>query len=475
MSAKSQSINVYRSGYSIVSQDDRSSSLLTSILNVVKTCIGAGILSFPWAFACGSLWPSMFICIFTAAYSLICGMLIVHGCEVTGIFEYSALLKTVGSWAEKACALAVCYCVFSTCLGFCILIPQFLQPAFSVMFGIQRFGFDDQMYILITAPFVLYPLCLLKDLSSLRFSSVIGIVAIFYSLGLFVYEAIHHHQMGESPGTASDPDAGLDANQWTVGIFIVINVASKANNCHYSLPPIYESLRDRSIKRMWFVMLVSYAIVTAIYVTFAFCGYYLFGTDSDANVLDNFGDEAGAAVSVARLGTAFSIIGCFPLIFKAGINALETQFFSDPGSKWNFNENSRVRTFVITVILAVLTFLSLFLDDIGPVASIEGAVTVLLLICAFPILIYWKVRFGGGTVDVRQELHDHMEMTTYKMMNEEIEKSHSLPSVRRAYDARDTFRSKIALGILFLLGIGSGISGLVMSVVILRQDECPNL
>jgi len=221
-------------------------------------------------------------------------------------------------------------------------------------------------------------------------------------------------------------------------------------------------------------MLVSYSIVTAIYVTFAFCGYYLFGSDSQGNVLENFRGESGVAVSVARLGTAFSIFGCFPLIFKAGINALESQFFSAPHSKWNFKENSRVRVFVITVILAVLTFLSLFLDDIGPVASIEGAVTVLLLICAFPILIYWKVRFGGGPVDVRRELHDHMEITSYKMMNDEIQKSPTMGSFRSGtgpYDSRDAMRLKVALSALFVIGIGLGVSGMAMSVIILKEDQ----
>ena len=385
--------------------------------------------------------------------------------QATGIYEYSALLRTVGPWVEKGGAIAICYVVFSTCLGFCILIPQFLQPAFSEMFGIERFPFDQQMYILVSAPLILWPLCLLRDLSSLRFSSIIGIVAIFYCLGLFVYESIHHHDIGEAPGTASDPEAEFVSMEWSVGIFIVVNVASKANVCHYSLPPIYESLRDRSVKRMWIVMAASYSIVTVIYVVFAFCGYYLFGTDSQGNVLENFGGDSGAAVSVARVGTAFSIFGCFPLIFKAGINALESQFFSEPDSRWNFEENPRVRVTVITVILAVLTLISLFLDDIGPVSSIEGAVTVLLLICAFPILIYWKVRFGGGSGRDRMGSHGQMEMTSYRMMGDGVEESptHGMP----LESSRTANVQKIGLGVLFVLGTGLGIAGMTMSMTIL--------
>jgi len=445
-----------------VSIDYSSASMMVCIINVVKTCIGSGILAFPWAFAYGSLWPSICVCLFSPCYNLICGMLIVHGCEATGVFGYAPLLKTVGKWAERVCGVVICYCVWSTCLVFCTMLPQFLQPAFADMFGLPRFSFDEEVIILVIALFVLYPLCLLKDLSSLRYSSAIGNLAIFYCLGLFLYEALAHHRKGREPGTASDDDAAVVFDHWSDGIFIVINVASKANSSHYALGQIYGSLERRSVKRMWVVMVVSYSVVTAIYLTFALCGYYLFGSDAQANVLNNFDHEAGGAVSVARVGTAISIIGCFPLIFKAGVNALEGQFFSVPGSRWNFEENPAVRVTVISAILAVLVTVSLFVDDIGPIVSVEGAITVLLLICTFPILIYWKIRFGGKTVDVRKELYDHLGISSYRRLD-------SYKTRRRAWSL------KLALGVLFALGIGMGVSGFIMSLVIMCQsfNTCP--
>ena len=445
---------------------------------------------FPWAFAYGSLWPSVIVCIFSAVYCLICAMLLTHGCEVTGTFEYSALLRFVSPKLEKIGAIAICYVVFSTCLGYCIIIPQFLQPAFSEMFDIARFPHDHRMYILIASPLILYPLCLLKDLSSLRFSSIIGILAIFYCLGLFVYESIEHHKNGEAPGTASDPNAVFLTNHWSTGIFIVVNVAAKANVIHYALPPIYESLRNRSPKRMWIVVSVSYVVVTAIYLAFAICGYYLFGSDAQGNVLENFRGESGAAVAVARLGTCLSIFGCFPLIFKAGINALETQFFSTPDSRWNFRENPKTRVGVITILIAILTLISLFIDDIGPVTSIEGAVTVLLLICAFPIMIYWKVVLSGDYRKIRkkQKSYDQIERVSSPspdaldniMLEETSSRADDIDIARKEItdEGSPLLRKLSGIGcrrfglcLLFVMGIGMGIAGLVMSIKILNQEK----
>ena len=486
---------------------DGTSSIFVSILNVTKTCIGAGILSlihalcqsprdthfepiielfeshrFPWAFHYGSLWPSIAICIYSAIYCLISGMLIIHGCETTGKFEYSALLRSVGPRFQKAGVISIGYVAFNCCLGYCILIPQFLQPAFSELFDIARFQNDRQMYILIAAALILYPLCLLKDLSSLRYSSVLGLMAVFYCLGLFVYDAIEHYHSGEAPGTASDPNAEFLTNQWSTGIFIVVNVASKAFTCHYTLPSIYESLRNRSIKRMRIVMTVSFMVVTVVYVTFAVCGYYLFGSDSQGNVLENFRGEAGLTVSVARLGTAVSIIGCFPLIFKAGLNAMETQFFSDPNSRFNFNQNPTVRVSVITLLLMTMTGLSCFIDDVGPVSSIEGAIAVLFLLCSFPILIYWRVVLEGdrGHTDNNtvQKVKSHSvsghdaimleESSGISEQKDEVEKeaNQAGSSMFNGMDCR-----LWALGFLFIMGIASGAAGLVMSLVIIGKTD----
>ena len=404
--------------------------------------------------------------------------------QAAGIFEWTALLRTVNPRLEKIGAISLCYVIFNASLGFCILIPQFIQPALSEIFEIDRFPFDRQIYIILIATFILYPLCLLKDLSSLRFSSIIGIVAIFYCDGLFVYESIEYRNSGGVPGTAGDPDAEIVINEWSVGIFIVVNVASKALACHSVLPAVYESLRNRSPKRMWIVMIISYFVLTVVYVTFAICGYYLFGTDAQGNVLENFRGQSGVAVSVARLGTAFSIITCFPLPFKAGINALETQFFSQSNSRWNWKQNPKVRVCVITTILVILTLISCFIDDIGPVSSVEGAVTVLLLICAFPILIYWKTVFRKKSNTMRARVEMTFYDATMGEETQELTKSERVVHVSNCDTVntaeitdesplmlkrinQDLNMKMFCLGLLFALGIGMGGVGLIMSVMIM--------
>lgn len=380
------------------------------------------------------------------------------------MYEYSALLRRVGPWSERMGAAAMVFATFTSNLAYCIIIPQFLQPAFSEMFGILC---GEYMYILVISPLILYPLCLLRDLKSLRFSSILGISAVLYCLALLLYESVHYHKLDRGPGTLSDPNAKFEKSHWTLGIFILVNIAAGSANCLFVIPSLYGALRNRSIQRMWIVLTVSHSIILVICVVFGVCGYYLFGSSAEANVLDNFHNEAGIAVAVARLAITLSIFGSFPLCFKAGLNVLEFQFFSEADSQWNFQENPRIRVVVITAILMMLTFGSLLLTDIGPVTSIQGAVQILLIICAFPIILYWKVRFGGrsGTKDSVAGNQISVEMMNYRKMEDVENVTHGMPPDSSSNDNLQ----KIGLCVLFVIGIGVGLAGFAASTLILAK------
>ena len=49
---------------------------------------------------------------------------------------------------------------------------------------------------------------------------------------------------------------GFEMNHWDSGIVIVTNVVTKAYVAHYPLPPMFEQLKNRSVPRMKFVILV---------------------------------------------------------------------------------------------------------------------------------------------------------------------------------------------------------------------------
>jgi len=179
-----------------------------------------------------------------------------------------------------------------------------------------------------------------------------------------------------------------------------------------------------------------------------------------------------------------SICGCFPLVFRAGLRALHSQFLEF--AHWDMMRRTQWRGAVITGIIAALTVLSLFLDDIGPMTSIEGAVTVLLILCVCPIAMVWTLGFHVET-DTRaqrqakesyQSVGDEVEMERKKGTDKEktmpTEDTEHIEQLERltAVDAEGEVdvRTRVMLGCLLVIGIAFGIAGIAMSVAVIADN-----
>ena len=103
----------------------------------------------------------------------------------------------------------------------------------------------------------------------------------------------------------SENPQNMEINNWNYLILIVTNIASKGFG-NASIPPIYQQLKQRNLRTMHFIIVVSWLIATVIYLVFGVCGYYLFGKSSNGYILNNF-DVDDVWFIVARLGMCVSI------------------------------------------------------------------------------------------------------------------------------------------------------------------------
>ena len=293
------------------------SSLFVTILNMIKLMIGSGMLSLPWAFAHVGLFPGIIAAIFCATFDFIAAMFLIYSSEITQIFEYSALLRTLGKVWEYAGAITLLYVVSGSLVGYLILIGDFVNDAL-IQLGIPSdfIPAQRQIIIILATCFILTPLVLCKNLSSLRYSSFIGIFAIFYCVILLIVTTITH--ISDETfilGTAYSSQSEFEYFNWNINIFIMTNVCTQAYVCHYSVQRVYLDLKDRTIKRMWIANGISYLTVCCIYLIFGICGYTLYGSKCPSDVLIAF--VGGTDVVIARLAMTFSVCGTYPLAFVA--------------------------------------------------------------------------------------------------------------------------------------------------------------
>lgn len=279
-------------------------------------------------------------------------------------------------------------------LSYYILIGDFTTEAIYGLNPDFQFEHDRQIYITVTFLVVLLPLSLLKEFKSIQLTSMIGNVSTTYAVILVVATAVTQMTGPQTHSVQSSPTAnsnGFAVNEWNLGLLIVTNVVSKACVSQYAIPPMYQQLKHRNIKNMRFVIIFSYSLVSAIYLLFAIAGYITFGDGTQSDIFNNYQND-NVWFIVARLGWNLSLIGSYPVAFKSCLQTIEDKCFNPKrGNRWNFKENPRVRIGVILGIALVLLTTSLVVENVGPVSSVEGAVTILCLICIFPILMAWKI------------------------------------------------------------------------------------
>lgn len=87
-----------------------STSTLVAVINLVKYIYGgAGMLSLPWAMSKSSLIPGIVGIVFGTTYAMISCLFVLHACEITQCFEYSALLKCIHPYCEGAAGVILIY------------------------------------------------------------------------------------------------------------------------------------------------------------------------------------------------------------------------------------------------------------------------------------------------------------------------------------------------------------------------------
>ena len=148
--------------------DEGTSSIPVAILNLVKMFLGAAMLSISWSFNQSSLIPGIILFLCATTYSFTTAMFIIESCEMTGVYEFSALLRRVHPLWEKLGAITLVYVCLSSLLSYIILIGDFITDGIRGIDPQLQFNFDRQIYIAFICVVILLPLSLQKEFKSLK-------------------------------------------------------------------------------------------------------------------------------------------------------------------------------------------------------------------------------------------------------------------------------------------------------------------
>jgi len=405
-----------------VADRDEGASIATSVFNLANNVAGAGILTLAAGKASGTGWiPSIAICLALAAVSSHTFSLVAKSCELTGLDSFKDLWSYAfgggdetksesGGAAETAWIVDTM--VFVQCFFVSVIYTGLLGDVFSALLrgtlGIEAWWSSREAVIVTAAACVLFPLNLIRDLSSLGFTSVLGLIAVLYTVGFIVVRSLDGtYAIGNGVPVV---DGGIPVGRfvaegllpripsfakstlWNVDLnsLVLTSNLGLAFIAHYNAPSYWKSLGRRATsERFGIVSRRAYLILAAIYATTMAAGYATFGDESMGNILLNY-SGSDALATLGRLATGLSIVFGFPLISNGCREGLKNAFdalgwldgaASDPAN----------RTKLVLSLLVATTTLSIVAKDIGLVAGLTGALMGSSLVYVCPPLLYARI------------------------------------------------------------------------------------
>lgn len=299
--------------------------------NIASATLGAGALALPYAFKCSGVLLGGILLTTAALATVYSIQLLLTASRVASdkcrfiVDSYEDLASTIFGKGMRHLveALMILFC-FGTAVAYCIAVGDILEPVrvLSWMPDVLRGENGRSIVMLAFWGILMLPLSLLREVSSLQFSSFLGVANIvFLVFSTVLHCVINRFMIGwDCHGTLYPDDKCTQpfaAAKFDEGMLTSLPLIMFAFTCQVNVYDIYRELRKPSEAKMmrisWIGML---GICLIVYATIGIFGYLDFIDIVQGNILINLQYDVGrnAVITCAFGAITMTIVSAFPLV-----------------------------------------------------------------------------------------------------------------------------------------------------------------
>ncbi|EER20595.1 10 transmembrane domain, possible aa transporter, putative, partial [Perkinsus marinus ATCC 50983] len=304
-------------------------SSFTATIAVVKATLGGAILSNTYEMAIGGYVSAIVLLMVFAVLNVLSIDMITKTVEKTGKTSYATIIEHLyGRKVLYGFQIAMVVFCLGSSASYLVTVVDSLAPLFN------QLTIDDPnawYHIMLTSRYylslimlgiVMYPICLVKSLGSLRYLTIVSILGMFW-LAIVAFYLLGEYGMAVDfkYGQAYAPINWIDCLEGvTTYIFGYCNQAN--------MPEIYMEMNPRSEKKLHWVAIWSAIISTLVYFAIAIPFLLVFGPDSESSVLLNMAQYIAGGDVVVIIGfiwMAIAFIGTYPfMIYPCRVALINT-------------------------------------------------------------------------------------------------------------------------------------------------------
>ena len=353
----------------------------STILNLLNSLLGAGILGVPYAMNHSGIIPSIFLLIFVDFLSCICTILNVKLQKMTDATGFDDLaFKILGKAGQMALSILQILFLYSAQVSFLIIGSD------SIMSWLRLGGIDiaestGWRALCVFLFWLVLPglLSIPKQIKFLSYFSYLNFVCIGWFVLVMIIKAIQVF-----PKNGLGP--GISYGKFGIGICSAIAVFGLA----FSLPAVSTpilNVYNKDTKKRTIVAIAASILCFVIIAIPGIIGYLMFGKDTKDVVLNTFDDD-DVLITITRAGFVAIVCCSFPCIAQS-IMASWGQMIYKINVPSQLSGVNRLVVWGITNAIPVI--LAMFLPNAGPLLSIGGAMGGILVDFLFPALMWIKV------------------------------------------------------------------------------------
>ncbi|KAK3067864.1 hypothetical protein LTR53_014996 [Teratosphaeriaceae sp. CCFEE 6253] len=275
-----------------------SASWISSVINLVNTIVGAGVLAMPHALSNMGIVLGTLVILWagvTAGFGLYLQTRCARYLD-RGAASFFALSQITYPNAAVLFDAAIAIKCFGVGVSYLIIIGD-LMPGVVRGFGEpgNAVYLVDRHFWVTTFMLIVIPLSFLRRLDSLKYTSVVALVSIAYLVVLVVY----HFASGD---TVAERGA-INVIKWqgpiaTLGSFPVIVFAY---TCHQNMFSILNEIQDNRPLRTTSVVGASVGSAASIYILVAITGYLSFGDNIMGNIVAQYTPSVFSTIGKASI------------------------------------------------------------------------------------------------------------------------------------------------------------------------------
>eukprot|EP00931_Biecheleriopsis_adriatica_P102082 TRINITY_DN77105_c0_g1_i1.p1 TRINITY_DN77105_c0_g1~~TRINITY_DN77105_c0_g1_i1.p1 ORF type:complete len:433 (-),score=100.20 TRINITY_DN77105_c0_g1_i1:102-1400(-) len=353
------------------------STVSATVINLLKNMVGAGLLNVCVAFQYASVMGGLLIMLFSAFVCTGGFLLIGYCCSKTDAKTFRELWRqAMGPETEKTVDVVLFFHTLFSCVGYITMIGDFCVKSASGLAPGSIFAERREASILLTTIVAIFPLCLYKNLDSLKHTSVIGLAITAVSCAYIFYDVVAHAGEYEAAET-------LRSHFWYVKLdmFKTLALFNGSFSAHYNAPTYYAELKNKNFGNYFKVTMYAFAIATVLFTAFGIAGFARFGDEVLGNVLKSYSPD-DPMIQLSWFFMMVSTVFNFPHAFqrmRSSFNAL-------------LNKKSDDNFMVTTIaLLGASLYMGVAFKDIAVIKMIKGATLGVSIMFIFPALFFLKL------------------------------------------------------------------------------------